>query len=377
MPEVRIDANDLAAYLVLGTGERLDGYEALIHVARAGVRHGLLHEALSAMGEREGPAEVLVARAVEPDPGADARIETPLGNGAFSYKPRYDRGGRAIFPELPLPGMARLGEIVAVKIPAVPPSAGRTVTGGPHGAPPKPVFDVALRAGLGTELALDGLRVVASCDGNPACTDGIVTVRPERKLSGALGPEDGDMRFGGNVFVAGDVRGAIELLAAGDVTVLGDIEGARVAAGGRVVVHGTIARQATVVAGTDVIARAVENAIVRCAGQLIVREDLVVATVEGATCVIVGAAVEGGSVSATEKVEAMTLGGASGVPTRLAVVAAGGPAGATPHIYVRDLLHPGFEVRIARATHTFNRPQPAAVLREAAGAVAIAPMERT
>ena len=308
MPEVRIAPDDLTAHLVLAAGERLDGYQALIHAARAGVRHGLLHETLASIADHEGPATLLVACALEPDMGRDARIETPLGNGAFPYRPCADLNGRTHFPDLPLPSMVRIGDVVAVKIPFVTPIAGRTVTGAPYGPVPAPVQDVALRAGLGTELALDGLRVVASCDGNPSCTDGVVTVRPERRIAGELGPGDPDIRYGGNLFVAGDVRGDLELLAAGDVTVLGDVEGARLAAGGRVVVHGAITRQATVVAGTDVIAQAVENAIVRCAGQLIVREDLVVATVEGAAHVVVGGTIAGGTISSGSRVEAHVLG---------------------------------------------------------------------
>jgi uncharacterized protein (DUF342 family) len=308
MPEVRIDADDLTAHLILKAGERLDDYEALIHVARTGVRHGLLHEALATIADQEGPATLLVACAVEPVMGRDARIETPFGNGAFPYRPRPDANGQAHFPDLPLPCMVRVGDVVAVKIPLVTPIAGRTVTGAPYGPAPAPVQDVVLRAGLGTELALDGLRVLASCDGNPSVTDGVVTVRPERHIAGELGSGETDIRYGGNLFVAGDVRGDLDLLAAGDVTVLGDVEGARVTAGGRVVVHGAITRQATVVAGTDVIARAVENATVRCVGQLIVREDLVVATVEGAALVVVGGAIAGGTISSNSRVEAHVLG---------------------------------------------------------------------
>ena len=382
MPHVRITPDDMEARLVLEAGERLNEYQALIYIARQGVRHGLLHEAIADLPDREGPAEVVVAKAVQPERGIDAYVETPFGNTAFPIKASYDAKGRAIFPELPLPGMVQAGDVIAVKVPAMPGRPGRTVSGKPIGSPPAPTLDVQLRAGLGTELAYDGIRVVATVDGNPAVVDGLVTVRPERKVPGHVGPEQGDLRYGGNVFIAGDVRGPIEVLAAGDVTVLGDVENAKLAAGGRVVVHGAICRNATVVASTDVFARAIENANVRCGGTLAVREDLIVATVEGSQTVIVGASIEGGTITASERVEARDVGGASATPTRIHLVPAppapNRPAPATPlppHIRVRGTLHPGVEVRIARAMAKYLSAQPAGILREAAGSVAHAPAD--
>ena len=375
MPHVLITPDDMEARLVLDAGERLDEYQALVHVARRGVRHGLLHEAIAAFPELEGPAEVVVARAVPPTPGTDACVETPLGNTAFALEPAYDAHGRAIFPELLVPTVALVGDVVAVKVPPVPGRHGRTVTGTPIGPEPAPIQDVELRAGLGTELAYDGLRVVATVDGNPCCVEGVVTVRPELKLGGDVDERHGDVRFGGNVTIAGDVAGEVEVLAAGDVTVLGDVMGARLASGGRVVVHGAVGKHATIIASADVVARAMANVTVRCGGTLAVREDLIVATVEGARHVIVGAAVEGGTVSASERLDARTVGGEGGTPTRLHVMPAAGraPGAEAPHIRVRGVIHAGVEVRIARAVTRFTADQPAGVLREAAGEVALVP----
>lgn len=290
MPHVLIRPDEMEARLVLEAGEWLSEYQALIWVARRGVRHGLLHEAIAGFPDLTGPAEVLVAQAVQPSRGVDAHVDTPLGNTAFPLEPSYDAKGRAHFPEWPIPAMARAGDVVAVKLPPVPGRPGRTVVGTPIGPPPEPPRDVALRAGLGTELVYDGLRVVATVDGNPACVDGVVTVRPELKIPGDIEDGHGDVRFGGNVFIAGSVSAAIEILAAGDVTVLGDVAGAQVAAGGRVVVHGTVSGHATIVASADVVARRMEHVTVRCAGTLVVREELVLTTVEGARRQIVGGA---------------------------------------------------------------------------------------
>lgn len=289
MPHVQIRPDEMEARLALAPGERLNEYQALIWIARRGVRHGLLHEAIAGFPEREGPAEVLVAVAVAPSAGTDARVETPLGNTAFPLEPTYDDQGRATFPEWPLPAVARAGDVVAVKVPPVPGRPGRTVVGAPIGPAPPPVQDVALRAGLGAELVYDGLRVVATIDGNPSCVDGLVTVRPELKIPGDVDAAHGAVRFGGNVFIAGGVAGEVEILAAGDVTVLGDVSGGKIAAGGRVVVHGHVDGHATIIASADVVARGLADATVRLAGTLAVREDLVRTHVEGARRTIVGA----------------------------------------------------------------------------------------
>ncbi len=281
----------MEARLVLDAGEKLNEYQALIWVARRGVRHGLLHEAIAGFPELAGPADVLVAEAVQPSRGKDAFIDTPLGNTAFPLEPTYDADGRARFPEWSIPAMVRAGDVVAVRIPPVPGRPGRTVVGTPIGPVPPPTRDVELRAGLGTERVFDGLRVVATIDGNPCCVDGVVTVRPELKIPGDIAADHHDIRFGGNVLIAGNVTGAIEILAAGDVTVLGDVAGAKLAAGGRVVVHGVVSEQATIVASADVVARGMENVTVRCGGTLAVREDLIRTTVEGARRTIVGGVV--------------------------------------------------------------------------------------
>lgn len=295
MPHVLVRPDESEARLVLEPGERLNEYQALIWIARRGVRHGLLHEAIAGFPEREGPAEVLVAARIEPSAGTDARVDTPLGNTAFPLEPTYDEQGRATFPEWPLPAVARAGDVVAVKVPPVPGRPGRTVVGTPIGPVPPPVQDVALRAGLGTELVYDGLRVVASIDGNPCCVDGMVTVRPELKLPGDVTAGHEAVRFGGNVFIAGGVAGDAEILAAGDVTVLGDVSGGKIAAGGRVVVHGHVDGHATIIASADVVARSIADATVRCAGTLAVREDVVRTHVEGARKTIIGARAAAGS----------------------------------------------------------------------------------
>ncbi len=358
MPEVRLSEDERQAAIVLAEGERMGASQALIFLARRGVRYGHLPRALAALPDLVGPAELVVAEAEGELPAHDARIDMLAGNMAFAYEAEPDALDEPAFPPPPLPRVVEPGDVVAIKVRAVPGRAGRTVTGKPlapatevartrardaaddlvgeawelatvSGNPrleigavlarPEP-RDAELRAGMGCEPAGDGLRMLATLAGNPSLEDGVVVVRPEHRVEGDLTFAVGDVAFDGNVLVMGDVEPGRTIEATGDVTVLGVVVGATITAGKRIVVHGGVRNNAALQAGTDVIAQFVEGSRVRSGRWVFVREELTHGHVEEAWRLACGGGVVGGQVHVFERVEARELGTRLATPTRVEVV---------------------------------------------------------
>ena len=320
MAEVLISEDERQAALALAPGERLASAQALIVLARRGVRYGHLPQALAALPDLEGPLELVVAAAEPAVPPQDARIAMPLGDMARDVDVLPAPGGELAFAVPPVPIAVQAGEVVAEKVAAMPGRPGRSVTGKALGEAPPAPREAALRVGPGASRTPCGQRAIALIAGNASLEAGVVVVRPELRVGGDLDFAAGDVVFDGNVLVMGDVEPGRAIEATGDVTVLGVVVGARIVAGGRLVVHGGVRHEASLQAGSDVLAQFIETSTVRAGRRVLVREDLTQARVEAAWAVYVGGCRVGGQVQAYEHVEAREIGSQAAALTRVSVV---------------------------------------------------------
>ncbi len=307
MPTVHIDADEMAADLVLAAGEVVSSPNvAIVLLARSGVRHGLQHPILATLPETRGPAAVRVALGEPALPGRDGWVFY-----AFSLP---DAGGA--FEPLPLPRLVDKGEVLARRHPACIGQLGRTVTGRTLAI--APVQDSPFLAGPGAEVSMDAQFIVAARRGSPHLAGETVVVRPVARIAADVGPEDPPIEFDGDVVVEGHLEHPASIVATGDVHVLGGVQGARIRAGGRVVVHGGVRQEARIEAAT-IYAKFVEQSELFASDLVLVCEDLIRATLVS-PCARIGGAVVGGDLALVEWLEAGELGSEFAAPTRVAVV---------------------------------------------------------
>lgn len=96
---------------------------------------------------------------------------------------------------------------------------------------PKAVRPAKVPKGRNTTLTEDGLRLIATMDGNLEFKSDGFHVRPVMEIAGDVDYETGNIDFTGDVHVKGDVRENFSVTATGSVTVDGLVEAATVEAG--------------------------------------------------------------------------------------------------------------------------------------------------
>ena len=97
---------------------------------------------------------------------------------------------------------------------------------------PKAVRAAKVPKGRNTTITEDGLKLVATMDGNLEFKGDGFHVRPVMEIPGDVDYETGNIDFTGDVHVKGDVRENFSVIATGSVTVDGLVEAATVEAGG-------------------------------------------------------------------------------------------------------------------------------------------------
>ncbi len=96
---------------------------------------------------------------------------------------------------------------------------------------PKAVRPAKVPMGRNTTITEDGLKMVATMDGNLEFKGEGFHVRPVMEIPGDVDYETGNINFTGDVHVKGDVRENFSVIATGSVTVDGLVEAATVEAG--------------------------------------------------------------------------------------------------------------------------------------------------
>jgi uncharacterized protein (DUF342 family) len=318
MTHVLLSEDDMQATLVLEPGEAIAPEAARALLAQQGVVAGLCEETLASLDAVSGPAEVVVAIGQVPAHGADARVEYLFRAGPQDLTPVIRPDGTADFRNLGAVAHVAPGQLLARRTPPQPGRAGRTVRD--RALPPTPGRDQRLAAGEGAALSADGLTVTAVREGNPHLKGRVVVVVPQYTVPGNVSLATGNIRFEGDMVILGHVEAQMEVHASGSISIRGHVEGARVVAGGSIVVEGGVRHQATLEAADGITVRFVEGSTVRCGGSLGAKEDIVHCHVDAGAAVVAGGAIVGGSLNVAQRVEARMLGARLGTPTQIAVV---------------------------------------------------------
>ncbi|MGQ9496696.1 MAG: flagellar assembly protein A [Desulfotomaculales bacterium] len=227
-------------------------YEQVVALlAEAGVRYGILREAVEAFLARPEDGRFLVARGKAPTPPVDERIDI-LFPERSTGKPIVREDGRVDFYELDKFFSVGPGTVLARKHPAVPGQPGKSVTG--EEIAPQPPRTIEIITGQGTDLAGGGLQVIATGEGRPTVSRSQNTYRfeviPSLVCEGDVDLSTGNIRFKGDVKVTGSVTHGTTVQATGKIEILGAVLESTVDGGGDVIVQGNIIAS-TIRAGGD------------------------------------------------------------------------------------------------------------------------------
>ncbi|MDD3840241.1 MAG: FapA family protein [Clostridia bacterium] len=118
----------------------------------------------------------VVAKGIPPIDGQDSEIKYLFSNKSYR-NPDFDTDKKVDLLDHTIIPTVSVGEVLAIKsMPAIPGRNGETVTGRIIKA--KPGKDSPLKAGKGTVLLDNGLKIVASTSGRPVLSRGVVSVIP-------------------------------------------------------------------------------------------------------------------------------------------------------------------------------------------------------
>ncbi|SDY22754.1 hypothetical protein SAMN05421736_101719 [Evansella caseinilytica] len=228
-------------------------YEKIIsELGTMGVIHGFNQaEIVSAMqAKKAGTYEI--AAGIKPKPGrhgwVERTVDVDIKNG---LKEKAD--GSVDFREMKTIPAVEKGKIFAVVHPPVPGECGYTVTNEP--LPAEQTFPVQLKLGRGTMLVDD--KIVATESGRPHIEKRGQTVHvaimPKLTLPGNVDLSTGNIRFLGDIEVAGNVEEGMTVESDKDIFVRNTVSKAMLIAKGSLSIGGTVISSAVSVGSSNII----------------------------------------------------------------------------------------------------------------------------
>lgn len=252
--------------------------------------------------------------------GKDAEITYYFNTGA-DLKPRIMEDGRVDFHQLDNISHINAGDVLARLTPAVEPVAGEDIYGNP--LPVNKVNHLVLRHGRNIHLSEDGLEMISDVSGHVTLADDQVFVSDTYEVPADVGPATGDITYDGNVRIRGNVLTGFSVKAEGNIIVEGAVEGAKLVAGGDIILSRGIQgmERGILEAGTDIIAKFIESSTAK-AGKDVKADAIMNSQIEAGGIVEVTGRrglITGGEVKSAVEINAKTLGSQMGTTTILEV----------------------------------------------------------
>jgi uncharacterized protein (DUF342 family) len=317
---------DMRAYITVAPpgpgGADLSFEEIRGLVQAAGVIHGTNDEAIRKFVDYPTYNEkVLVAEGTKPQNGADAEI-------IYNFNVHRDevhlkeKDGRVDFRELNLVENVEAGQILATKKPPEEGISGRTVTG--RSLPAQPGKNVQIEIGKNVKLSENGMSASSTINGQVLLILGKINVEPIYTVEGDVNFKTGNILFLGTVIVKGNVEDGFTVKAAGNIEVIGSVGKCVLDAEGEIIVHQGILgkNEGTVRAGSNLVAKFIENARVEVEENVLVSDGIIHSLVDAnkrILCQGKRASIVGGRLRAANEIHAKSLGSVAGTETILEV----------------------------------------------------------
>jgi uncharacterized protein len=233
----------------LKAGLTPDADSIRFHLKRKKVVYGIKSErVLKLIAESKLDVEETVAEGDPPVYGVDATVTVQL-NMLPSQKPKVLCDGRVDFRTIETFVPITQGQCIAKKIPATPGKPGRSITGEEIAATQG--RDMALPQGLNTSITEDGLCLVAAKTGKIFEEHGLYHIQELMEIFGDVDYSIGNIKFGGDVLIHGNVLPGFIVESDGNIVVKGEVEAAKVISrkGYVIVEKGVIGKGCTKISG--------------------------------------------------------------------------------------------------------------------------------
>lgn len=336
-------ASGMAAWLMVyppvGRGAEVDRRGLDKALEEHGVRFGIDEVLLNELPQDQGRYFRLFpcARGKPAVHGTDGRI-VDFFPRVIEKKITVDENNRVDYTSLNFIHNASQGDVICKLIPPTEGEPGRTVQGAE--IPARDGKNAVLPKGRHTEIAEDGLSLLASIAGHVEFSGRAFQVKPLLDIPGNVDFSTGDINFLGDVCIRGDICSGFTVRAMGNITVGGVVEACTVEAGGDLVVSGGVQGDnvAVIRAQKSIFAKFIENACVY-AKESICSDCLINCDVycDGGIEVRSGRmTVIGGALRAAHEVSAGTVG--SRAECRTEIVLGGQPCGKFEyHILLQEI----------------------------------------
>ena len=263
--------------------------------------------------------DLMVAEGQAPVQGNDAKIEYCF-NTDNHKRPTHREDGTVDFFQMTTINQVKKGDLLARIIPEKPGISGHDIYN--QEIKPRDVRKEYLKFGRNIELSEDKLTITSMVDGHVSLIDDKVFVNDVYQVK-AVDVSTGNLDYEGSIQVDGNVMENFEVKAGGNVFVNGLVEGAKIIAGGNIIIAKGMngMQKGFLKAGGDVVVKFLENTRV-VAGGYVEAEAIMHSRVSAGSDVRVEGrrgVIVGGYVQAGVKIISKTIGAGMGASTILEV----------------------------------------------------------
>ncbi len=272
---IQVSPDKMLAFLTIEPTfpPELDEQNLLDFLAYHGIRHGIYKDKIRSLVKAAQPLHLFpIAAGTPPGKGLPGDIAYFHKLPVKSLK--MDEKGRVNYYDINDHVYVKTGEIVAMKIAPAPGKAGKNVYG--EKIPGLLGQEASFQIGRGIAIFDD--KAVAVIDGTLIRDDkGRISVSRLFRLNTDVNFASGNIRFDGDVSIAGNVQPGFKVHAEGDIHIYGMVDNAEIISeSGSIVVDGPILgrTQVSLRAYRDIRAQYIQNAVIE-AGNNIYVEDYV------------------------------------------------------------------------------------------------------
>ena len=302
-------------------GSLMNRDDIITTLNKYGVRFGAVEGNINEfLNKRLYCTEYVLARALPPQEGKSAEIIYNF-NTDINFKPKVNEDGSVDFHSLETVNHIKRGDLLATLIPADDGKPGIDVCG--NLIKQQKVNHLTLKYGNKIIINPEGTKIYSEVNGHVSLVDGRVFVSDTLEIPADVGPSTGDIDYDGNVAIKSSVTSGYTVRAKGDVSVEGVVEAANIYAGGQIILKRGVqgGSKGYLEAGTNVIAKFIESAIVKCGGYL--QTDAILhSNVSARGEIIVSGKkgfITGGEIHSGTSITAKTAGNSMGTKTTLEV----------------------------------------------------------
>ena len=231
---------------------------------KQGVEYGIDYTIIKQLIEYPYDGMVEVARGQAPTLPEDGKVELFFDESLDMAK-TLENAGNIDFKEINKLPTVGVGDPLALNYDPQMGLPGKDVSG--RIIPPTEPVQFNLLAGKGVELTDDGKKAFAVTEGLPKVkkrgVNWTVTVDSVLYHPGDVNLGTGNIRFRGNVQIAGCVDNGMSVSATGDVIVSSLVTGAKVTAGSNIIVKGNVVNGELIAGGFVILTQAIEPLIKR------------------------------------------------------------------------------------------------------------------